>query len=317
MVKRVGVLTSGGDAPGMNAAIRAVVRSGIDHGLEVYAIYNGYLGMYEGNIERMYRKSVSDKLRMGGTFIGTARLPEFSEEEVRKVAIENLKHYDIDAVVCIGGNGTYMGAYELSKMGMPTIGIPGTIDNDIVGSDYTIGFDTALNTAVECVDKLRDTSSSHHRCSIVEVMGRNCGDLALWTAIAVGAEYVISKETGFNLDDLIDNINKAAKTKNHAIIIVAENMVDVNFLAKEVSAKTPFQARASVLGHIQRGGKPSAHDRVMASEMGAKAIEALLDGESGTCVCIKDDKIITRPILEALSGDNDLKDKYKVFKSLW
>ena len=317
MVKRIGVLTSGGDAPGMNAAIRAVVRSGIDHGLEVYAIYNGYLGMYEGNIERMYRKSVSDKLRMGGTFIGTARLPEFSEEEVRKVAIDNLRHYDIDAVVCIGGNGTYMGAYELSKMGMPTIGIPGTIDNDIVGSDYTIGFDTALNTAVECVDKLRDTSSSHHRCSIVEVMGRNCGDLALWTAIAVGAEYVISKETGFNLDDLIDNINKAAKTKNHAIIIVAENMVDVNYLAKEVSSKTPFQARASVLGHIQRGGKPSAHDRVMASEMGAKAIEALLDGESGTCVCIKDDKIITRPILEALSGDNDLKDKYKVFKSLW
>ena len=317
MVKRIGVLTSGGDAPGMNAAIRAVVRSGIDHGLEVYAIYNGYLGMYEGNIERMYRKSVSDKLRMGGTFIGTARLPEFSEEEVRKVAIDNLRHYDIDAVVCIGGNGTYMGAYELSKMGMPTIGIPGTIDNDIVGSDYTIGFDTALNTAVECVDKLRDTSSSHHRCSIVEVMGRDCGDLALWTAIAVGAEYVISKETGFNLDDLIDNINKAAKTKNHAIIIVAENMVDVNYLAKEVSSKTPFQARASVLGHIQRGGKPSAHDRVMASEMGAKAIEALLDGESGTCVCIRDDKIITRPILEALSGDNDLKDKYKVFKSLW
>ena len=317
MVKRIGVLTSGGDAPGMNAAIRAVVRSGIDHGLEVYAIYNGYLGMYEGNIERMYRKSVSDKLRMGGTFIGTARLPEFSEEEVRKVAIDNLRHYDIDAVVCIGGNGTYMGAYELSKMGMPTIGIPGTIDNDIVGSDYTIGFDTALNTAVECVDKLRDTSSSHHRCSIVEVMGRDCGDLALWTAIAVGAEYVISKETGFNLDDLIDNINKAAKTKNHAIIIVAENMVDVNYLAKEVSSKTPFQARASVLGHIQRGGKPSAHDHVMASEMGAKAIEALLDGESGTCVCIRDDKIITRPILEALSGDNDLKDKYKVFKSLW
>ena len=317
MVKRVGVLTSGGDAPGMNAAIRAVVRSGIDHGLEVYAIYNGYLGMYEGNIERMYRKSVSDKLRMGGTFIGTARLPEFSEEEVRKVAIENLKHYDIDAVVCIGGNGTYMGAYELSKMGMPTIGIPGTIDNDIVGSDYTIGFDTALNTAVECVDKLRDTSSSHHRCSIVEVMGRNCGDLALWTAIAVGAEYVISKETGFNLDDLIDNINKAAKTKNHAIIIVAENMVDVNYLAAEVSAKTPFQARASVLGHIQRGGKPSARDRVMASEMGVRAVEALLDGESGVCVCISDDKLVTKPIDVALTGENDLREKYKVFKNLW
>ena len=317
MVKRIGVLTSGGDAPGMNAAIRAVVRSGIDHGLEVYAIYNGYLGMYEGNIERMYRKSVSDKLRLGGTFLGTARLPEFEEEEVRKVAIENLRHFDIDAVVCIGGNGTYMGAYALSQMGMPTVGIPGTIDNDIVGSDYTIGFDTALNTAVECVDKLRDTSSSHHRCSIVEVMGRNCGDLALWTAIATGAEYVITKETGLDMEELLDNINKAAKTKNHAIIIVAEHMVDVNFLAQEVSTKTPFQARASVLGHIQRGGKPSARDRVMASEMGVKAVEALLDGESGVCVCIADEKYVTKPILEALDGENNLKEKLKVFKSLW
>ena len=317
MVKRIGVLTSGGDAPGMNAAIRAVVRSGIDHGLEVYAIYNGYLGMYEGYIERMYRKSVSDKLRMGGTFIGTARLPEFTEEEVRKTAIENLKHFDIDAVVCIGGNGTYMGAQALSEMGVPTVGIPGTIDNDIVGTDYTIGFDTALNTAVECVDKLRDTSSSHHRCSIVEVMGRNCGDLALWTAIAVGAEYVITKETGLDMEELLDNINKAAKTKNHAIIIVAENMVDVNFLAQEVSTKTPFQARASVLGHIQRGGKPSAKDRVMASEMGVKAVEALLDGESGVCVCISDEKYVTKPILEALDGKNDLSDKLKVFKNLW
>ena len=317
MVKRIGVLTSGGDAPGMNAAIRAVVRAGIDHGLEVYAIYNGFLGMYEGNIERMYRKSVSDKLRLGGTFIGTARLPEFAEEDVRKVAIDNLKHFDIDAVVCIGGNGTYQGALALAKMGMPTVGIPGTIDNDIVGTDYTIGFDTALNTAVECVDKLRDTSSSHHRCSIVEVMGRNCGDLALWTAIAVGAEYVICKETGLDMDELIDNINKAAKTKNHAIIIVAENMVDVNFLAKEVSTKTPFQARASVLGHIQRGGKPSAHDRVMASEMGVKAVEALLDGESGVCVCISHDDIMTKPIDEALAGENDLREKYKVFKNLW
>lgn len=314
MIKRIGVLTSGGDAPGMNAAIRAVVRAGIDFGLEVYAIYNGYQGMYEGNIERMYRKSVSDKLRLGGTFLGTARLPNFDQEEVRKVAIENLKHFDIDGVVCIGGDGTYHGAMALSEMGMPTVGIPGTIDNDIRGTDYTIGFDTALNTAVECVDKLRDTSSSHHRCSIIEVMGRNCGDLALWTAIAVGAEYVITAETGYKPDDLIDSIRKAAKNKTHAIIIVAEKLVDINELARKVTAETPFDARTSVLGHIQRGGKPSARDRVIASEMGYKAVEALVNGESGTCVCIKNDKFITMPIKDALAGTNDLEEKYKVFK---
>ena len=191
IVKRIGVLTSGGDAPGMNAAIRAVVRAGIDYGLEVYAIHNGYLGLYEGDFERMYRKSVSEKLRLGGTFIGTARLKEFADPKVREVAIENLKHYDIDALICLGGDGTYHGAQALYEMGIPTIGVPCTIDNDLAGTEFTIGFDTALNTAVDCVDKLRDTSTSHHRCSIIEVMGRNCGDLAIWTAIAVGAEFVI------------------------------------------------------------------------------------------------------------------------------
>lgn len=318
IIKRIGVLTSGGDAPGMNAAIRAVVRAGLDYGIEVYAINNGYLGMKEGTIERMYRKSVSDKLRLGGTFIGTSRLPEFAELKVREAAIENLKQFDIDAVVCIGGDGTYRGALSLSEMGIPTVGIPATIDNDISGTDYAIGFDTALNTAVECVDKLRDTSSSHRRCSIIEVMGRNCGDLAIWTAIAVGAEFVVCKETGFDIQELLDNVNKAAQSKNHAIIIVAENMVNINFLAAEVSQKTPFQARAAVLGHIQRGGKPSARDRVMASEMGAKAVEALLNGESGVCVCIDDDRITTRPIKEALADENTaIQEKYKVFKRLW
>ncbi len=317
IVKRIGVLTSGGDAPGMSAAIRAVVRAGLSYGLEVYAIYNGYLGMYEGNIERLYRKSVSDKTRIGGTFLGTARLPEFKEESVREVAIENLKHYDIDAVVCIGGDGTYRGALGLHEMGIPTVGIPGTIDNDISGTEFTIGFDTALNTAVECVDKLRDTSASHRRCSIIEVMGRNCGDLAVWTAIATGAEYVVCKETGLDMEDLLNTINKSALSKNHAIIIVAENMVDINYLAKEVSEKTPFQARTSVLGHIQRGGKPSARDRVMAGEMGVKAVEALIEGQSGVCVCIQDGKICTRPIKEALQDKSSvIKDKYKVFSRL-
>ena len=318
IVKRIGVLTSGGDAPGMNAAIRAVVRAGIDYGLEVYAIHNGYLGLYEGDFERMYRKSVSEKLRLGGTFIGTARLKEFSDPKVREVAIENLKHYDIDALICLGGDGTYHGAQALYEMGIPTIGVPCTIDNDLAGTEFTIGFDTALNTAVDCVDKLRDTSTSHHRCSIIEVMGRNCGDLAIWTAIAVGAEFVICKETGFDMEELIDNINRAAETKNHAIIIVAENMVDVNMLAKEVSERTPFDARASILGHIQRGGSPSARDRVLASQMGVKAVEALMAGEGGVCVCIDKSMIVTKPFTEVF-GENEMliKDKYKVFKRLW
>lgn len=318
IIKRIGVLTSGGDAPGMNAAVRAVVRAGIDYGLEVYGVYNGYLGLCNGQIERLYRKSVSDKLRLGGTFLGTARLPEFTEKAVREKAIENMKLMGLDALVCIGGDGTYRGALSLSEMGVPTIGVPGTIDNDIAGTEYTIGFDTALNTAVEGVDKLRDTSASHHRCSIVEVMGRHCGDIAVHTAIAVGAEYVVCKETGFNMEHLIATISKASETKNHAIIIVAENMIDINELAREVSARTSFQARTTVLGYVQRGGKPSARDRVMASQMGVKAVEALLAGESGTCVCINNEKMVTKPIKEVLGHNNQvLDDKYRVFKRLW
>lgn len=318
MIKKIGVLTSGGDAPGMNAAIRAVVRTAIFNGLEVYGIMDGYLGMYEGRIERLYRKSVSEKLGFGGTFLGTARLPEFSDEKVRKIAIDNLGIYGIDALVTIGGDGTYHGALSLSEMGIHTVGVPGTIDNDISGTDYTIGFDTALNTVVEAVDKLRDTSSSHRRCSIIEVMGRNCGDIAIWTAIAVGAECVVCKETGFDLEYILNNVTEAAKSKNHAIIIVAENMVDVNWLANEVSAKTPFGARATILGHIQRGGRPTAKDRVLASEMGVKAVEALMDGESGVCVCQKNNLIVTMPIKDALGDDTPpVLEKYRVFRKLW
>lgn len=318
MIKRIGVLTSGGDAPGMNAAVRAVTRAALTNGLEVYAIKNGYLGMYEDRIERFDSHSVSDKMRVGGTFIGTARLKEFSDPKVRGVAVENLRRYGIDAVVAIGGDGTYRGALALSQMGIATVSIPGTIDNDIAGTDFTIGFDTALNTAVDCVDKLRDTSASHHRCSVVEVMGRNCGDIAMWTAVAVGAECVICKEHEYDVDEVIRSINKAAKTKNHAIVIVAENMFDVNELAKIITEKTPFQARTTVLGYLQRGGKPTAKDRVMASEMGVKAVEALLAGESGVCVCNKNNQIITVPIEDALKDDSStIKEKYKIFKKLW
>ncbi len=318
MIKKIGVLTSGGDAPGMNAAIRAIVRAGIQRGFEVYGIYDGYKGLYEGKIERLFRKSVSEKISRGGTFLGTARLKEFANEEIRQVAIDNLHMYGIDALVTIGGDGTYRGALELHNMGLKTIGVPGTIDNDINGTDYTIGFDTALTTIVEAVDKLRDTSNSHRRCSIIEVMGRNCGDLAMWAGLSVGAEVVITKETGYNEDEVVEIIRNASKVKRHAIIIIAEKMMDVNDLVRVISEKTPFDARATILGHIQRGGSPSPRDRVLASLMGAKAVEELANGNSGCCICDVNNSIKAVPFEEALSKkSNQIFEKYKVFKELW
>lgn len=316
MIKKIGVLTSGGDAPGMNAAIRAVTRCALNFGLEVYGIYDGYLGMYENRIEQLFPRSVSEKMGLGGTFLGTARLKDFKDEQVRKVAIENLKSHGIDAIIAIGGDGTYRGALSLSKMGIPVVCIPGTIDNDIAGTEFTIGFDTALNTVVDAVDKLRDTSNSHRRCSIIEVMGRNCGDIAVWTAIATGAEVCICKETGYNLEEVLETVTKAAKSKRHAIIILAENMVSIDELAKQVTENTPFEARATVLGHVQRGGSPSARDRVLASEMGVVAVQALIKGDNEHCVSVRDGKIISIPIEEALSGDNTHQtiEKYEIFK---
>lgn len=318
IIKKIGVLTSGGDAPGMNAAIRAVVRMGIAEGLEVYGIHDGYLGMYEGNIERLYRKSVSEKMGLGGTFLGTARLQEFKDEAVRATAIENLKQFGIDAVVAIGGDGTYAGALALSKMGIPMIGLPGTIDNDVHGTDYTIGFDTALTTIVDAVDKLRDTSNSHHRCSIVEVMGRNCGDLAIWAALSSGAEVCICRETGYDENAVIANINEAAQSKKHAIIIVAEHMLDVNQLAQVITDNTPFKANATILGHVQRGGSPTPRDRVLASVMGVKAVEALLAGDTHHCIGTLNGKIVSLSFEEALAIPNTpINEKYEIFKKLW
>lgn len=318
MIKKIGVLTSGGDAPGMNAAVRAVVRAGLANGFEMYAIYDGYRGLYEGKIERMYRKSVSEKLDRGGTFIGTARLPEFKYPEIREVCIENLQEYGIDALVCIGGDGTYRGAYALDKMGVKCIGVPGTIDNDICGTDYTIGFDTALNTIVEAIDKLRDTSSSHRRCSIVEVMGRNCGALAIHAGIAVGAEVVVCAETGYNPDEVIQVVREAAKTKRHAIVIVSEHVTDINELTKAINEKTPFNARATVLGYIQRGGVPTPRDRILASTMGVKAIHELKEGRSGSCICEVNGKIVPVPFDVALTQKRDqVTENYKTFKELW
>ena len=264
MVRRIGILTSGGDSPGMNAAIRAVTRVGLNSGLEVFGIYNGYKGMVEGYIEPLTRETVGEIVNRGGTVLGSARLPEFKDIEVRKKAIHQLKKRGIEAVVVIGGDGSYRGALSLTEMGINCIGLPGTIDNDITCTDYTIGFQTALETVVEAIDKLRDTSNSHHRCSIVEVMGNRCGDLALWSGIACGAEIIVTSETGFDEEDVLDRLRDLdlIRKKKHAIVVISEKITDVDQFAKKVSLNTGFSGRATVLGHIQRGGSPCPFDRL-------------------------------------------------------
>ncbi len=302
-MKKIGVLTSGGDAPGMNAAIRAVVRAGLSEGLEVYGVYNGYQGLVNNEIFQMHRNDVSDMITKGGTLLGSARLDDFKLVETRQKAVDNLNALGIEGLVVIGGDGTYRGAKELSEMGINCIAVPGTIDNDIDSTSYSIGFDTALNTIIENVDKLRDTSASHHRCSVVEVMGNRCGDLALYAGITVGAEIVITKETGFDESEVLERLRTidALKKKRHAIILISEKITDVELLAQKISGNTSFSGRSTVLGHIQRGGSPTARDRILATQYGDRALRALLDGESNKCVCLVDDKFVTMDIQEALS----------------
>ncbi|EDM65282.1 MAG: 6-phosphofructokinase [Moritella sp.] len=303
MIKRIGVLTSGGDAPGMNAAIRAVVREGLHLGLEVYGIYDGYAGLHEGRIEKLDRKSVSDVINRGGTFLGSARFPEFKEKSVREEAIKNLKKHDIDALVVIGGDGSYMGAMKLTEMGFPCIGIPGTIDNDIPGTTYTIGFDTALNIVVDAIDRLRDTSTSHKRISIVEIMGRYCGDLTLGAAVAGGAEFVVIPEKGYDEADLLAQIQAGIdKGKKHAIIAMCEHVTDVNQLAKHIETVTGRETRATVLGHLQRGGTPTARDRIMASRMGSYAVKLLINGEGGRCVGLMNSQMVHHDIIDCINN---------------
>lgn len=301
-MNKIGILTSGGDAPGMNAAIRAIVRSGISAGLEVYGVYNGFDGLVKDQIERLDRSSVSDIIIRGGTILGSARLPEFKEISVQKVAVDNLQKRGIEALIVIGGDGSYQGAMALTRLGINCIGLPGTIDNDIAMTDYTIGFDTALQTIIENIDKLRDTSSSHHRCSVVEVMGNRCGDLALFAAITCGAEIVITPETGFIEETVIKRLQhyEIVKKKRHAIVIVSEKITDVELLAAKISKNTGFSGRSTVLGHIQRGGSPSANDRMLATQMGDYAVQLLIDNRGGECVGIKHNEIYSMDIEEAL-----------------
>lgn len=303
MIKKIGVLTSGGDAPGMNAAIRAVQRSGMHHGIEVYGVRHGYQGLYEGQIKLLERHDVANMLNRGGTFLGSARFPQFKEEKYRQKAIDNLRALDIEALVVIGGDGSYMGAKALTEMGFPCIGLPGTIDNDIPGTDYTIGYLTALNTVLEAIDRLRDTSSSHNRISIVEIMGRHCGDLTLSAAVAGGAEYVIIPEKPFEEEALIEALaNPDQRRKSHAIVCITENITDTEDLAKRIQERTGQEARATILGHIQRGGGPRGFDRVLASQMGVFAVELLMQGHGGRCVGIQNNKLVHHDIIDAITN---------------
>ena len=302
-MKTIAVLTSGGDAPGMNAAIRAVVRTAIAKGLTVKGIERGYAGLLNEEIIDMDAKSVSDIIQRGGTILGTARCLEFKNPEIQKVGADICRKHGIDGLVVIGGDGSYRGAQALTRNGINAIGLPGTIDLDIACTDYTIGFDTAVNTAMEAIDKVRDTSTSHERCSVIEVMGRNAGYIALWCGIADGAEDILLPEKyDYNEQAIIDNIIQKKKMgKKHYIIVNAEGVGDSMEMAKRIEAATGIETRATILGHIQRGGSPTCKDRYYASIMGAYAVDLLIEGKSNRVVGFKNGEFVDYDIEEALA----------------
>ena len=305
MIKKIGILTSGGDAPGMNAAIRSVIRAGLNAGLEMYVIYDGYKGIIDNKIEKVDRRYVADIINRGGTKIGTARLPEFAQSEVQDKAVEILNNYGIDALVTIGGDGTYKGALALSRKGIKCVAIPGTIDNDVASTDFTIGFATALQTVVDCIDKLRDTSSSHQRCSVIEVMGRYCGDLAVYASLASGSDIVISRENPMAEEDLFEVIKKQLQMgKHHIMVLVTEKILNVHELADKITKECNIEAKSEVLGRIQRGGTPVALDRYLASSMGVFAVDTLMNGQTGVCIGIVQNELVATPIEEALQMTN-------------
>ena len=310
MIKKIGVLTSGGDAPGMNAAVRAVVRTALSKGFEVYGIRRGYVGLLNGDIIKMDERSVSDIIHRGGTCLCTARCPEFRTMEGVKKAKEKCDELGIEGLVVIGGDGSFRGAADLSSLGMLCIGIPGTIDNDISCTDYTIGFDTAMNTAMELVDKLRDTSQSHDRISVVEVMGRGAGHIAVNTGIACGATDIITKEVPYNLDDIANTmLEKKAKGKQNFVVIVAEGIGHSDEIAAVLQEKTGIEARSTILGHVQRGGSPTLRDRVEATRLGHYAVELIEQGIGNRVVAIKDNQIVDYDIQEALSMTKSYDEK--------
>jgi 6-phosphofructokinase 1 len=306
-MKKIGVLTSGGDSPGMNPAIRAVVRKAIYHNIEVYGIYGGYTGLISGNIKKLELGSVGDIIQRGGTMLQSARCPEFKTKEGQLKGIEQLRAHGIEGLVVIGGDGSYRGARALTEQGYPCVGVPGTIDNDIPGTELTIGFDTALNTVIDSLDKIRDTATSHERTFIIEVMGRNAGDIALLAGLAGGAETILIPEENYDMNDIIEKLRKGQERgKKHSIIVVAEGVCSGVDLGKQIQESTNFDTRVSVLGHIQRGGSPTAADRVLASRLGARAVELLIEGKGGRAVGIEMNRLVDYDIIEALGREHTL-----------
>ena len=301
--KCIAVLTSGGDAPGMNAAVRAVVRSGLGFGMKVFGVMRGYNGLINNDMKEMSMRSVSDIMQHGGTALFTARSPEFSTPEGVQKAARVCREQGIEGVVVIGGDGSFRGARDLSAAGIPCVGVPGTIDNDIACTDYTIGYDTALNTAMEMIDRIRDTTESHDRCSVVEVMGRRCGDIALNTGVAVGALTTLVPEVPFDFQkDILDRIRLAQSTgKRHYIIVVAEGVGHTQELVERIQEATGIESRATILGHVQRGGAPTLRDRVVASRMGYHAVELLHNNFGNRVVALRGECIVDFDITEALN----------------
>jgi len=319
-MKTIGVLTSGGDAPGMNAAVRAVVRTACENNVKVYGIDRGYKGLMEGNLIPMEIRSVCDIIHRGGTVLHSARSKEFATEEGMQKAIDMCNAYGIEGIVVIGGDGSFRGARDLSERGIPCVGVPGTIDNDIACCDYTIGYDTCMNTIMEMVDRIRDTSASHDRCSVIEVMGRRAGYLALNAGIAVGATAILIPEVEFDLNrDVFERIRRTQRTgKKHFLVIVAEGIaadgiITVDELAKAIEAETGVESRAMVLAHVQRGGTPTVRDRVVASQMGYHAVELLMNGIGNRVVAMQKDQIVDFDIFEALNMKKHIDmDLYKM-----
>ena len=313
--KSIAVLTSGGDAPGMNAAVRAVVRTGLNFGMKVYGVMRGYNGLLTGDLKEMNMRSVSDIMQHGGTALYTARSPEFNTPAGVEKAANMCREKGIEGVVVIGGDGSFRGARDLTNAGINCIGVPGTIDNDIACTDYTIGYDTALNTAMEMIDRIRDTTESHDRCSVVEVMGRRCGDIALNTGVAVGALTTLVPEIPYDFHrDVLARIRLAQSTgKRHYIIVVAEGVGNTEELAQRIQRHTGIETRATILGHVQRGGAPTLRDRVVASRMGYHAAELLFNGIGNRVVAMKGEQIVDFDITEALDMPRTFDEKmYRV-----
>ena len=302
-MKRLGVLSSGGDTPGMNAAIRAVVKVAAEYGIEVFGIRHGYRGLIEGDICKLSMDDVRNIAHKGGTILKTARCKEFITEEGQRRALLTAQAFDLEGVIAIGGDGTFRGAQDLSRFGVSVVGVPGTIDNDIVCTDYTIGFDTAANTAVECIDRLRDTMQSHERCSVVEVMGRHAGYLALYVGVAVGATAVLVPEHQYDFEKHVAEKIRAARLggKTNFMIVVAEGAASAMDVGKEIKEHLGLDPRVTILGHIQRGGSPTAKDRVLATRMGYEAVRVLAEGMTNRVICVRDDQIVNVDIDEGLA----------------